>query len=118
MARTANPLGPWEYRTRAAEYRSEPIDPSDTLSWRRFGCSRYPTRVVYRLFDASGELLYVGMSWNPSWRWVYHRRTKDWWPEVAHAEVILYPDELAARKAETACIKSESPRYNIHQAAR
>lgn len=37
---------------------------------------------LYRLYDAAGRLLYVGVAANPERRWEQHSRDKAWWPEV------------------------------------
>ncbi|WP_031129594.1 GIY-YIG nuclease family protein [Streptomyces aureocirculatus] len=44
---------------------------------------------VYRLYDAAGHLLYIGLTCNPRSRWKDHRKEMLWWREVAF-KVILY----------------------------
>ncbi|MBX7450389.1 GIY-YIG nuclease family protein [Mycolicibacterium sp. 3033] len=39
--------------------------------------------VLYRFYSPTGKLLYVGITMNPSQRFNAHRKSKDWWDEVA-----------------------------------
>ncbi|MFD5064690.1 GIY-YIG nuclease family protein [Streptomyces sp. NPDC058394] len=41
-----------------------------------------PRRAEYRLFNAEGELLYVGSTVDTERRSRAHRYSKPWWPEV------------------------------------
>lgn len=68
---------------------------------------------VYRLFDDSGALLYVGVAVNPATRWTQHASEKDWWPEVKRKTVDWHDDREAAFAAEVKLIKTERPRYNV-----
>jgi hypothetical protein len=38
---------------------------------------------LYRLYDETGQLLYVGITTYPPKRFVEHERDKPWWPQVA-----------------------------------
>jgi hypothetical protein len=69
--------------------------------------------VVYRLFNADGELLYVGMTCDVEQRFTYHRAVKPWWPDVANQTFEQFPDRESAEQAEVAAIRSEVPRHNI-----
>lgn len=73
--------------------------------------SRAP-RAVYRLYDANGELLYIGSSDNPEKRWAAHRSTKSWWPQVVRREVTWHPWR-EAWGVEAAAIWHEEPRHNV-----
>lgn len=66
---------------------------------------------VYRLFDASDVLLYVGVSCNPKARIPSHQN-KPWWSEVAKSTVEMHPDRLTALQAEAKAIVEESPLHN------
>lgn len=68
---------------------------------------------LYRMFDAQGRLLYVGISARAAMRWEQHRGEKQWWSEVARIEVEHHEDRLAALTAETTAIRRERPRFNI-----
>ncbi|MFG3136083.1 GIY-YIG nuclease family protein [Streptomyces sp. NPDC048211] len=68
---------------------------------------------LYRLRDASGQLLYVGMSNNLKTRWHQHSISKPWWHLVARRDIEWHPDRLTADAAETAAIATEGPLYNI-----
>lgn len=66
---------------------------------------------VYRLFDARGALLYIGMSQWPHWRMEQHR-DKVWWDDVADWTVEEFPNRRRAATAERAAIRAEHPVYN------
>ena len=67
---------------------------------------------LYRIFDAEGALLYVGISLNAARRSSDHR-AKPWWPQVARIEVETHPTRGDALHAEYAAIDDEKPRYNV-----
>lgn len=67
---------------------------------------------LYRLYDASGQLLYIGISANLEERWKVHAMTKSWWPSVARKEVTWIPSWEQALEEEERAIREEGPRYN------
>lgn len=71
---------------------------------------------LYRLFDADGALLYVGIGHTPEVRWKQHARTKDWWHLVAEKTTSWYDTRILATNAETNAIRTEKPRFNITHA--
>lgn len=68
---------------------------------------------LYRFYDHTGELLYVGVTINPGARLAKHKDTKTWWNEVARVDLETYPDRSALLVAEREAIKTEAPHYNI-----
>lgn len=68
---------------------------------------------VYRLYDTSDVLLYVGMSRNPEKRFRDHAAQKDWWSLVTKKAVTWYDDKDAALQAEAQAIDGERPAHNI-----
>jgi len=72
---------------------------------------------VYRFYDDSGALLYVGISDKPEVRFGQHERTKPWWLNVRTREVVWYDSKPAAEAEEERAIYAESPVYNIRDAA-
>lgn len=68
---------------------------------------------LYRLFDAAGRLLYIGIAVSPRTRWYAHREEKSWWPEVARETIEWFPSRVQAESAEKAAIKTEAPMYNV-----
>lgn len=70
---------------------------------------------VYRLFDAAGELLYVGASRTPLRRLRAHQSGQAWWPEVDLTKLQLerFPSQEEAFIAELQAIRSEHPKFNI-----
>lgn len=75
---------------------------------------RLPERtVVYRLFDFTGRLLYVGIAVDISRRLGKHRRDKTWWPQVSYATLSWYADRPLAEDDELRAIRLEAPVFNI-----
>jgi hypothetical protein len=70
---------------------------------------------VYRLFNLSGRLLYVGCAHNPFGRIAEHRYWKHWWSEVARVQMDFYATGTTAAAAERRAIWSENPKYNIEK---
>ena len=68
---------------------------------------------VYRVFDASDGLLYIGVAKNFGLRWAKHAAVKPWWPDVQRQTVEWYPDRESALAAEEAAIRTEKPRHNV-----
>ncbi|MEU3990137.1 GntR family transcriptional regulator [Streptomyces platensis] len=73
---------------------------------------------LYRLYDADGLLLYVGISSNPQRRWWEHaaRYASAWWPLVATRTVEWLDTRDLAAAAERHAIKTESPAHNFAHA--
>ncbi len=90
------------------------LDPGDVLTWSQIHPCSAGHKLLYRFHDATSELLYVGVTWNPKERWKCHRKTKDWWFDVVRADVECHPSEELAHAAEYVAITTESPRYNRH----
>lgn len=67
---------------------------------------------LYRHYDASGRLLYVGVSLAHIRRLCDHRRHSCWYWDIARIEVEHYPTTDDALIAETAAIRAEKPLYN------
>lgn len=67
---------------------------------------------IYRLYDAAGHLLYIGMSNDPTRRWREHRKEMFWWREVERHEHQWFATQLLASVAERDAIFIEQPRYN------
>lgn len=67
---------------------------------------------VYRHYDATGALLYVGVSSAPRKRMAQHRRLAAWASEVTWSEVEWFDNRADALAEERRSIAHESPRYN------
>lgn len=68
---------------------------------------------LYRLHDAEGNLLYVGITTNPKTRFASHATYKPWWGQVALKDVTWLPGTWRdALKIEADVIRQEKPRFN------
>lgn len=65
------------------------------------------------MFDKHDQLLYVGVTLNPSYRFHDHRGNKPWWPEIVTIRLEHFPNRLAVLRAEREAIQKEAPKYNI-----
>ena len=73
----------------------------------------HPT-FLYRLYDDSGQLLYIGISNSPIRRGSQHIDRQPWAHQVRRQEWSNpYPTREAALEAERQAIIAEQPRYNI-----
>jgi hypothetical protein len=73
---------------------------------------------LYRIYDHSGRLLYVGVSINPFERLRTHAIQRSWWVDVCSIQIEFYPCNNAALDAELKCIREEAPKHNIRSAKR
>lgn len=76
------------------------------------GCDKEAV-YLYRHYDEHGNLLYTGISIDPSRRFKQHRHKSVWWDRIATTTYEKYPNRKAAEKAEKAAIKKEHPQWNI-----
>lgn len=67
---------------------------------------------LYRLYDADGKLLYVGITNDTERRWSDHSSDKSWWPDVAERTAEWFATRPEAEAAEIQAIKTEKPRRN------
>ena len=67
---------------------------------------------VYRCYDDTGRLVYVGESCDAVRRLEFHRYNSVWARHVARVRVAVHPDREAARTAEQHAIRTENPRFN------
>ena len=95
-----------DYGTRAS------APPVPVVSETEIG-DEIPSTVLYRLFDAAGSLLYVGVTGDLRGRLAQHAADKPWWSQVARKTVTWYGSRSDALRAETAAIFNEHPRYNV-----
>lgn len=72
--------------------------------------------LLYRMWTADRQLLYIGITGNPAERWMRHRRTKPWWPDVALIGHARYTHEWKALHAEVRAIRTERPIHNRRSA--
>jgi hypothetical protein len=68
---------------------------------------------LYRFYGADSQLLYVGISNDPEYRWKSHLyRDSKWAPLVASRVDEWFESRAEAEAAEVAAIKAEQPRFN------
>lgn len=67
---------------------------------------------LYRHYNASGVLLYVGISMEYDKRTRAHRGTAPWLKDVAYSYVTYYPDRQLAKVAEAIAVRTEEPLHN------
>jgi predicted GIY-YIG superfamily endonuclease len=70
------------------------------------------SHVVYKLFDATDTLLYIGVTHNWAERASGHRSASAWFGEVARVETEQFDSALRAYAREAALIAELSPRHN------
>ena len=68
---------------------------------------------LYRHYDSTGALLYVGVALCPVMRNETHRRQAPWFAEVSSISIENIPTIQAAKLAENAAVLTERPKYNI-----
>ena len=71
------------------------------------------SHTLYRFFDESGALLYVGITGNPAKRLSQHRREKDWWDSVSRVEMQRFASREELEAAERAAVIAEKPLHNV-----
>jgi predicted GIY-YIG superfamily endonuclease len=73
---------------------------------------------VYRLYDTDGQLLYVGISADPSKRWEGHKvYSCRWWSSVVRKSIEWYADRYLALAHEFLAIHYEKPKHNRRRSA-
>lgn len=75
------------------------------------------TAQVYRAFDGSGRLLYVGCSVDVDGRLLTHAEHSTWWPFHTTVTREDFPTRELAGEAEILAIQTEHPRWNMHHRA-
>lgn len=68
---------------------------------------------LYRFYDATGVLLYIGITNSIPRRLGEHDERKPWFAESVRATFEHHPSRAAALAAEKKAIKAERPKYNI-----
>jgi hypothetical protein len=67
---------------------------------------------LYRHFDAAGNLLYVGIAYNPFRRTGNHSFNADWYQSVCRIEIEWHATREKALWLEELAIARENPRHN------
>jgi len=81
---------------------------------RRMGYNHHEKlHYVYRIFDKTGRLIYIGCTYNPEMRINSHRTTIWWGDQIHRIKLTVHPNKRAGHAAEKIAIHSEHPRWNI-----
>lgn len=67
--------------------------------------------LVYRVYGNNGELLYVGVSWNPFAVVERHCDVSPYWEDVASIKLDWFDSISQALEGESSAIASEHPKY-------
>lgn len=70
--------------------------------------------VVYRMYDATDRLLYVGCSVGMARRLAVHQMQTRWFPDVTRMTLVHFTNEDDALAAERMAIETEAPLHNVH----
>jgi predicted GIY-YIG superfamily endonuclease len=70
---------------------------------------------LYRHFDASDNLLYVGISLHPINRLDQHRKISPWAGDIVRVEIQHLETREIALEAEWDAIQNEKPKHNIQK---
>ncbi len=73
---------------------------------------------LYRFFDESGVLLYVGITFDPPNRFRSHEAGKEWWGQVRSIELEQFISRKAVLHAEREAIRTERPLFNVMHSMR
>jgi predicted GIY-YIG superfamily endonuclease len=68
---------------------------------------------LYRFFDQSDVLLYVGITVDIGARFKKHRSDKPWWDQVDHIGIEHFDTRREAEAAEREAIQREQPLHNV-----
>ncbi|GGN39484.1 putative GIY-YIG superfamily endonuclease [Actinoplanes campanulatus] len=70
-------------------------------------------QTLYRFYDASDALLYIGITGDPGIRWYDHAKLKGWWRDVMTVKVEHFDTRKEVEAAEKSAIVTERPVHNI-----
>jgi hypothetical protein len=76
--------------------------------------ARHHQYALYRFYDATGTLLYVGITAELLRRVKQHEGTKAWWHQVANIAVEHFASRADVLEAEKLAIATECPAFNYH----
>jgi len=102
-------------RKRRAEAQARYRERQESDPDARWRVVRQKPHDLYRIFDAEGTLLYVGITYMFDRRMTQHSVRQPWWGEVDRITSENYPDRSAAEAAEWDAISQEKPKYNIRK---
>ncbi|WP_329390157.1 GntR family transcriptional regulator [Streptomyces sp. NBC_01716] len=70
---------------------------------------------LYRLYDASDRLLYIGIAKDTKKRWKDHELIQRWWHLVARHTITWLPSREQALAVEEKTVREETPLYNAER---
>lgn len=97
-----------------ADTRQSPLSPaaSEPLQLTGEAVAHTEATALYRWYDESDRLLYLGISDNLPGRVKGHVRGSSWMDFAVRSTVARFPTRKEAAEAETAAIKAEQPLFN------
>ena len=69
--------------------------------------------ILYRFYNSLGQLLYVGITNNPTVRFRDHKNSREWWPVVVMITMERFGSRDQLIYAERRAIATEDPLHNI-----
>lgn len=85
---------------------------TDRISIGQAGLNGRP-HALYRFFDRSDVLLYVGITVDIGARFKKHRGEKPWWDQVDHIGIEHFATRKEAEAAEKKAIQEKQPLHNV-----
>ena len=73
---------------------------------------------LYRLWNSSDDLLYVGISKSALTRLGQHQRSQPWADEICRITIERFDTRGQAETAEVEAIAAERPKYNVRHAVK
>lgn len=70
-------------------------------------------QTLYRFYDKSERLLYVGITCNPPARFAQHRQAKEWWELIDTIKLTSFDSRSEVLRAEALAIRDEEPAFNV-----
>ena len=77
-----------------------------------FGDKYNGRTAVYRLYDRTGQLLYIGITCDLDERWHQHHAEKYWWRDVERKDIVWVNTRDEARAIEYKATRIEKPLYD------
>ena len=108
--RTRASMTVYEWREVGAEVMGIGIDQVKRYEPEHYGDDE--TTYLYRIFDSDNNLLYIGMTNDPAYRFQQHQDRSIWWTYADRHTIEEFPTRQQAFRRETKAIQAERPIFN------